>query len=298
MRKLTTYQNSQVKATGFQIRAVTKHSNVRKSRVTHKLCSSGNVSCTKPKSKIITFTLSEGGLCLPPVTQASSGGVVWKLQWDGKSITGALEKALESEWNIAVVGMSSWERDGAKGTPLKAGWVLLCAGCRCWRWHLAQELWVCSPDKQELGRSEGRWWGCLSLAEHQLWSHQEQLGAPRLDQGCSCTPWLAGRGWCGATKLCPEPGSTSNMSYLFPVPCRAAPGYQLLPALSHTEVLIQSQVLCTKALSRSLELQASSFITKPLRFPSNRLLLLSKVYDCLLEIIIKKKNTGKISKET
>lgn len=45
-------------------------------------------------------------------------GVVWQLPCDGKSPSGALEKAMEREWNIAVVGMSSWERDWAKGTPM------------------------------------------------------------------------------------------------------------------------------------------------------------------------------------
>lgn len=39
---------------------------------------------------------------------------------------------MESKWNIAEVGMSSWERTELKGPPCsaKGGRVLLCAGCR------------------------------------------------------------------------------------------------------------------------------------------------------------------------
>lgn len=109
---------------------------------------------------------------------------------------------------------------------------------------------------------------CLNPGEHQLWSHQEQLGALRLDHDCSCTPgWQGGRVWSHQAL------SRARLHVQHVLACRAAPGYQLLPALDHRKALIWSHVLCTKALSRSLELQASSS-KNPLHFPSSHLHLL------------------------
>lgn len=167
-----------------------KHTNICKSLVTHKICSSGNkLAVLNPKAKQshLLYQREVCGclhLCRCYLEELSGSCIEmgraslepWKKLW---RVSGILL------WLGWVPG---------KGTlSAKGGWVLLCAGCGRWRWHLPQELRVCSPDKEELSRSVGCWWGCLNAGEHQLWSHQELLGAPRLDQDCSCTSWLAGR---------------------------------------------------------------------------------------------------------
>lgn len=79
-RKLTTYHNSQVKATYFQNRAIMKHTDAYKINVAYKLCSSGNeLAVLNPKSRVIMFALLERERERERSVAASTyAGVVWR----------------------------------------------------------------------------------------------------------------------------------------------------------------------------------------------------------------------------
>lgn len=132
-----------------------KHADAYKINVAYKLCSSGNeLAVLNPKSRIIMFTLLERDSC--GCLHLRRRCLEEELQRDGlfdeKSVTGALGKAM-GEWLEYWWGWDeSLGKDRPKGSPRSSegGWVLLRGVCGCWAWQLHEELWVCSPAKQEL----------------------------------------------------------------------------------------------------------------------------------------------------